>query len=109
MMYLKTKDLTPRKLESMYEIAYLLFGRASIFIVCTMMFVTNYGSIVLFYMFIGETAKTLFEQALLTPSSGETDIDLAMQPWWVSVVTHKSAGILIAGLVHLGIIFKRQL
>ena len=27
MMYLKVKDLTPRRYESMYEIAFLLLGR----------------------------------------------------------------------------------
>lgn len=34
MLYLATKDLTPRRYESVYEIAYLLTGRASIFVVC---------------------------------------------------------------------------
>ena len=33
-MYLKTKDLTPRRYESVYEIAYLLFGETAIFVVC---------------------------------------------------------------------------
>lgn len=87
MMYLKTKDLTPRKLESIYEIAYLLFGRASIFIVCTIMFLSNYGAIVLFYMIIGETLGTLTKQALIEPSGDmsvtEMDIDLTEYPWYV--------------------------
>ena len=34
MMHLKVKDMTPRRYESMYEIAYLLMGRPSIFFVC---------------------------------------------------------------------------
>ena len=33
MIYLRTKDLTPRKYESVYEIAYLLNGRNAIFLV----------------------------------------------------------------------------
>ena len=59
MMYLKTKDLMPRRYESIYEIAYLLFGRPSIFVVCTILMVGNYGAIVLYYMIIGETLSTL--------------------------------------------------
>ena len=59
MMYLKIKDLTPRRLESVYEIAYLMFGRVSIFLICTVMFLTNYGAIILYYMIIGETVSTL--------------------------------------------------
>ena len=46
-MYLKVKDLTPRKLESVYEIAYLLFGRLSIFVVCFIMFMTNFALIIM--------------------------------------------------------------
>lgn len=34
MMYLKTKDMTPRRYESVYEIAYLLLGESAIFVVC---------------------------------------------------------------------------
>ena len=59
MMYLKIKDLTPRRLESVYEIAYLMFGRSSIFLICTVLFLTNYGAIILYYMIIGETVSTL--------------------------------------------------
>jgi len=33
MLYLRTKDLTPRKYESVYEIAYLLSGRGAIGVV----------------------------------------------------------------------------
>ena len=85
MMYLKVKDLTPRKLESIYEIAYLLFGRASIFVVCCIMFLSNSGGIVLYYMIIGDTLSGLMKQALIEPSGeksvAEMDIDLAEYPW----------------------------
>ena len=42
MMHLKVKDLTPRRYESMYEIAYLLTGRPSIFIFCIVMMFANF-------------------------------------------------------------------
>ena len=52
-LYMKVKDLTPRRYESIYEIAYLLVGRPSIFFVCIVMFLSNVGSIIMFYMIIG--------------------------------------------------------
>ena len=55
MMHLKVKDMTPRRYESMYEIAYLLIGRPSIFFVCLILASTNFFACVLYYMIIGET------------------------------------------------------
>ena len=59
MMYLKIKDLTPRRYESIYEIAYLLLGRASIFIVCMIMMFSNGSACIMFYMVLGETISAL--------------------------------------------------
>lgn len=67
LLYLKTKDLTPRRYESVYEIAYLLLGRPSIFIVCAVMFASNLGSIVMYYILIGETWTTLTTQFFVSP------------------------------------------
>ena len=106
MMYLKTKDLTPRKLESVYEIAFLLFGRASIFVVCIIMFLSNYGAIVLFYMIIGETTSTLFTQAIVLPEE-DTAEALGDFVWYEKMATTKTFGILLAGLAHFSVIFKR--
>ena len=53
-MYLKTKDLTPRRYESVYEIAYLLTGRPSIFFVVFIFLLNNVGSIVMYYIIIGD-------------------------------------------------------
>ena len=68
-MYLKVKDLTPRRYESLYEIAYLLIGRASIFIVCATMFIANYSACILFYMILGETLSFLGFQLLFSSST----------------------------------------
>ena len=62
LLYLKTKDLTPRRYESVYEIAYLLLVRPSIFVVCAVMFAANIGSIIMYYILIGETWSTLTTQ-----------------------------------------------
>ena len=72
MMHLKTKDLTPRRYESVYEIAFLLVGRPSIFYVCTIMFLSNVGAIIMYYLLIGDTMSSLVTQALIVPTEGKT-------------------------------------
>ena len=57
MMYLKVKDLTPCKHESIYEIAYLLLGRWAIYMVCAVQYLLNFTSIVLYYIIIGDTVS----------------------------------------------------
>lgn len=60
MMYLKVKDLTPCRHESIYELAYLLLGRWAIYVVCTVQYLLNFSSIVLYYIIIGDTTSNLF-------------------------------------------------
>ena len=54
-LMLHTKDLTPRKYESLYEIGYILMGRWSIFIICAVLFMTNFGTVVLYFIIFGDT------------------------------------------------------
>ena len=75
-MYLKVKDLTPRRYESVYEIAYLLTGRPSIFVVCSVMLITNFTASLLFYMVLGETISSLCTQVLIVPGANETLADI---------------------------------
>ena len=109
MMYLKTKDLTPSKSESIYEIAYLLTGRPSIITICSILFCGNFGSMLLFYIIIGDTVSNLMKQALIEPSNEvmAQDLDLSDYPWYVDALTNKSTAVFLAGLGHLTIIFKR--
>lgn len=62
LMYLEVKDLTPNRSESIYEIAYTLLGRKSIFIVCIVMFATNLAAMILYYIIIGDTISKLWAQ-----------------------------------------------
>ena len=55
LMYVRTKKLMPRNVETVFEIAYLMFGRSSIFIVCGILLIDCLGCVILFYMMIGET------------------------------------------------------
>ena len=68
MMYVKTMELTPSKSESVYEIAYLLSGRTSIFVICSILFVTNFGSVVLFYMMSAEALSSVITDGVVRRS-----------------------------------------
>lgn len=65
MMYIKVKDLTPKKTESVYEIAFLLFGRPTLIFVCLVYFMGNFGTIIMFYMTVGSTLNSLIMQAVV--------------------------------------------
>ena len=86
LLYMKVKDLTPRKYESMYEIAYLLFGRPSLFFVCIIMFATCYGALIIYYMILGDVLSSLCFQLILNKPylSLEEDKITALEgyPWW---------------------------
>lgn len=92
MVYLRVKSLTKR--NSVYEIAYLLIGRKSIFIVCTGMLFAGLASMILYYVIIGDTAAHLWVQFFSTNARGTSDSsisdlktgtnsDLQGQPWLV--------------------------
>ena len=73
MLYLKTKDLTPRRYESVYEIAYLLVGRPSIFVVCGVLFAANLGAVIMYYIIIGDTLSSLITQANISTHGKTVD------------------------------------
>ena len=111
-LYLKTKDLTPRRYESVYEIAYLLVGRPSIFVVCGVLFAANMGAVVMYYIIIGDTLSALTTQALI-PSEGlsaqELEVELSNFPPLTRMLCNRAFGICLVGIFQLKIIFKRQL
>jgi len=53
-MLLKTKDLTPRRYESIYEIAFLLMGRPALFVVNIVVFLATFGPLILYYIVFGD-------------------------------------------------------
>ena len=113
MMYLKVKDLTPCKHESIYEIAYLLLGRPAIFTVCIVQYLLNFSSMVLYYIIIGDTIGNIFSHFFVNKDAlktrGEAQQDLKSESVWTQIVSHRSFWILTVGAVLLSIIFMRQL
>lgn len=75
MMLLKTKELTPGRLESIYDIAYLLMGRPSIFFVTVVTVMRTAGSLVMYFMFFGDTLSLLAQKVLIDSTLNESKQD----------------------------------
>ena len=88
-LHMMVKDLTPRKYESMYEIAYLLYGRASIFIVCLIYGSTNLATVIYSYIIVGETGRSFITQFLVGLPSNSQEASLDNEKWWVKVACQK--------------------
>ena len=58
-LYLKAKDLTPGKPESLYELGYILFKRKSIFAISTILFINSLGLVMVYFMIFGNTIGSI--------------------------------------------------
>ena len=116
MLHMKTKDLTPRKYESVYEIAYLLVGRSSIFAVCIIMVSSTMSALVMYYIIIGDTVSTLLRQALLDTVEGGVEVEevaveaeLDDESTFTNILCSKTFVVLTVGAFLTLIIFKRHI
>ena len=92
LMYVQTKQLMPRNVETVFEIAYLMFGRSSIFIVCGILLLDCLGCVILFYMMIGETFCGMVTRQVKA-------LELEEVPLYLEVAMRRSPYILVAGFV----------
>ena len=54
-LYLCTKDLIPGQPESLYEIGYMLIGRASLFIIASILIINAFGVVMIYFIVFGDT------------------------------------------------------
>jgi len=54
-MYLNVKDLVPDKPDSLYEIGYMLVGRASIFVLASIFIINSFGLCMIYFIVFGDT------------------------------------------------------
>ncbi len=59
LLYLKAKLLAPVPVMTLYELAYLAFGKQSIFLVAFMAICSNGGCVVLYLIVYGDLASSL--------------------------------------------------
>ena len=55
-MYLYIKDIVPDKPDSIYEIGYMITGRASIFLLGSIFLLNSFGLCCIYFIVFGDTA-----------------------------------------------------
>ena len=96
LLYVKTRDLLPMKLNDSWEVAYVLFGRKSIFVVCGVLFVFAWILCVLSYMTGVETLCSIIYGILESTKKGYEG-----GPEWVKWLTVKENLIIVGGVLRL--------
>ena len=71
MLYLRAKDLTPGKPESLYELGYILQKRKSIFIISIILAINSLGLCMVYFIIFGNTIGGIVSS--LSGESGEPD------------------------------------
>ena len=102
-LYVKTKELMPYKSNSIWEVAYIMFGRSSLFVNCGTMFANSWSICVVSYIVIADTISSIFHMELLTG-----DKQVYETPHWQQALCHRSTILAIAGFICLLLIFKRE-
>ena len=59
LLYLKAKDLTPGKPESLFELGYILFKRKSIFSISGILSINSFGMCMVYFMIFGNTIASI--------------------------------------------------
>ena len=103
LMYVRTRELLPVKLDDTWEVAYMLFGRKSIFVMCGVFFANAYIICVVCYVWAMETICAIFYGWV---SARETGYENA--PGWQKFVCDRSKMLIIVGVVSLTWIFQKE-
>lgn len=59
-LYLGSKDLIPGKPESLYEIGFMLYKRASIFFISAIIAINGFGLCMVYFITFGEIVESIF-------------------------------------------------
>ena len=88
-LYLWIKDIVPDSPESLYEIGYMIVGRASIFLLGSVFFLNSVGLCMIYFMVFGDTGGQL---AASFTDSEELDSIWYTSRWFYDVIL---AGLLL--------------
>ena len=58
-LYLRVKDLSPTKVESLYELGFVTMGSASIYFIAATMMSLSLGACIIYFVIFGDIAASL--------------------------------------------------
>ena len=113
MMYIKIKDVCPAHFESVFELAYQLAGKPALYFVCFIQYVLNFGTIILYFVIIGDTSSALMASFFVSEDASKSqdlvrDI-ITQKSIGAQILAHRATSIAVVGVLLLAFIFMKQL
>ena len=102
-LYLKAKDLTPGKPESLYELGYILFKRKSIFAISLILFINSFGLVMVYFMIFGNTIGSILGSTV----GGVKSVDTTISGEYF--LYQRTLYILILAIALLPVIIQKEL
>lgn len=98
-LYLAAKKLVPVYVESLYEIGFVCMGRASIFIISTILLVSSAGLMIIYFIVFGDIFSSIIKQTCYAD----------LKPDESKFLTQRTFYVMCLGLLLTPVIIKKEL
>ena len=92
------KDIVPGKLESLYEIGYMLIGRKSIYIISLANFVLAFGLMMIYFIVFGDIMGSMMTQLVFDDPKDKG-----------SFVTSRPCYVIMLGILLFPVCIKKEI
>ena len=91
-MYIKTAEMLPNKFASVFEMSYLLFGKAGYLLSCFLFTALTFGCLILYYLMMTESISSILQRVLIGPP--EESSTPGSETGWARSLTSQTSCIL---------------